>query len=106
MLALRHLGTTTKVLWVDAICINQMDEQERNAQVAKMRSIYAKANTVRVWLGSDSDRGDLAFSLLRDIHKLWRNEEAILNILGSAEIFESLQGLSALFRRDYWRHSG
>jgi hypothetical protein len=103
MLALQHLDTTTKVLWVDAICINQMDEQERNAQVAKMRGIYAKANTVRVWLGLDSDRGDLAFSLLHDIHKLRHNEEAILNILGSAERFESLQGLSALFSRDYWR---
>ena len=36
------------VVWADAICINQDDIQERNAQVSAMRSIYEKAQEVVV----------------------------------------------------------
>ncbi|KAK0370186.1 HET domain-containing protein [Colletotrichum limetticola] len=40
------------LLWVDAICIDQANVQERNRQVAIMRHIYFRARTVVVWLGS------------------------------------------------------
>nr|CDL70800.1 pseudo vic [Cryphonectria parasitica] len=39
-----------RVIWVDAICINQSDTEERNRQVQLMAKIYAKANRVIVWL--------------------------------------------------------
>ncbi|KAL9108153.1 MAG: hypothetical protein Q9227_007007 [Pyrenula ochraceoflavens] len=42
----------TTALWVDAICINQDNIQERNEQVAVMGEIYAGAERVVVWLGS------------------------------------------------------
>ncbi|KAI1456695.1 heterokaryon incompatibility protein-domain-containing protein [Annulohypoxylon moriforme] len=55
-------------LWVDAICINQKDVQERNHQVKLMASIYQKATYVLSWLGPpDENRPDLAF---RTIAKL------------------------------------
>jgi hypothetical protein len=38
-------------LWVDAICIDQKNDQERNAQVRLMDQIYRSAVTVSVWLG-------------------------------------------------------
>jgi hypothetical protein len=40
--ALRYLRCTydERVIWIDAICINQDDITERNQQVAKMRDIY------------------------------------------------------------------
>lgn len=38
-------------LWVDAICINQDDIQERNRQVSCMGEVYANASRVIVWLG-------------------------------------------------------
>lgn len=38
-------------LWVDSICINQADIPERNAQVAKMATIYTSAVSVVAWLG-------------------------------------------------------
>ncbi|KAF2026318.1 hypothetical protein EK21DRAFT_74457 [Setomelanomma holmii] len=40
--------------WVDAICINQEDVQERNAQVSMMINIYQHADRTIVWLGNDS----------------------------------------------------
>jgi hypothetical protein len=43
------------ILWTDAICINQLDPDERAQQVAIMRTIYVAATSVWVWLG-DADR--------------------------------------------------
>jgi len=37
--------------WIDAICINQKDVDERNVQVRMMHHIYFRAQTVVVWLG-------------------------------------------------------
>ena len=54
-----------RVIWVDALCINQHDGKEKGIQVRKMNSIYARAARVLVWLGAD-DAGDAdgAFSVL------------------------------------------
>ena len=42
-------------LWIDQLCINQNDVEERSGQVRIMCDIYAKAQTVVLWLGlSDS----------------------------------------------------
>jgi len=52
-----------RTLWVDAICINQDDTEERARQVRSMAQIYAKANRVVVWLeeataGSCQENGE------------------------------------------------
>lgn len=39
-------------IWVDAICINQQDDKEREAQVSKMVNIYQEAQRVVVYLGN------------------------------------------------------
>lgn len=41
-------------LWIDAICINQNDENEKAKQVASMGRIYHTANKVHVWLGPET----------------------------------------------------
>jgi hypothetical protein len=43
----------TRLLWIDAICINQTSIEERNCQVALMATIYSKARCVLVWLPCD-----------------------------------------------------
>ncbi|GAW23562.1 hypothetical protein ANO14919_131290 [Xylariales sp. No.14919] len=51
--ALRHLRNEEKerILWVDAVCINQDDLDERSSQVQLMQRIYSGASQVVVWLG-------------------------------------------------------
>ena len=44
-----------KLLWVDALCINQSDHAERISQVGLMNAIYSKASSVLVFLSSDSE---------------------------------------------------
>jgi hypothetical protein len=52
--ALRRLRQPdeSRILWVDAICINQQDDTERSQQVGLMRRIYNQASKVVIWLGS------------------------------------------------------
>ncbi|KAN0113121.1 Heterokaryon incompatibility protein (HET) domain containing protein [Hyaloscypha variabilis] len=50
--ALLHLGSSDveRTFWIDAICINQKDIDERNSQIQLMPFIYKRAKTVVVWL--------------------------------------------------------
>lgn len=42
-----------RIIWADALCINQSDVSERNAQVQRMAEIYRSSERVVVWLGAD-----------------------------------------------------
>ncbi|KAI5920480.1 heterokaryon incompatibility protein-domain-containing protein [Camillea tinctor] len=44
-----------RILWIDAIRINQDDLSERASQVALMRDIYTKASSVAIWLGDGNE---------------------------------------------------
>ena len=60
-LALLHLRSRNVPLnlWVDAVCINQTDTAERNAQVSLMSFIYMRATRVVAWLGTKEYRNKL-----------------------------------------------
>jgi hypothetical protein len=45
-----RLKAQPRVLWVDAVCINQSDVSERNQQVALMRDIYSQCQRDIAWL--------------------------------------------------------
>lgn len=51
--ALKYLRRSDRdrILWIDAICINQNDKEEQSQQVQQMRDIYENANKVLFWLG-------------------------------------------------------
>jgi hypothetical protein len=68
-LALQHLRrkNEARILWVDAICINQMDFDEKSEQVGKMDKIYRQASNVCIWLGESSDDSDMAMSFLHKV---------------------------------------
>ena len=54
-------------LWVDAICINQANIQERSQQILLMRSIYSESKRVLVWLGPESPLILPAFEFIKRI---------------------------------------
>jgi hypothetical protein len=56
------------VLWTDAVCINQLDVDERSQQVAMMQRVFESAASVLIWLGE----GDAIA------------ESGLLNLLGLA----------------------
>src|SRR4051812_36530342 len=70
-LALKYLRRPQdRILWIDAICINQEDHEERNHQVQMMALIYNSAAQVCVWLGEDNDDSAMAILFVREIMKL------------------------------------
>jgi Heterokaryon incompatibility protein (HET) len=65
-LALRALRSDSveRILWIDAICINQADILEKNSQILLMRRIYSQAQSVIVWLGDAANNTAEAWNLL------------------------------------------
>ncbi|KAL1641365.1 hypothetical protein SLS58_006064 [Diplodia intermedia] len=64
--ALLHLRLPDRPrsLWIDAVCINQLDNEEKSEQVRMMREIYQEASRVVVWLGPMEDDSDAAMDLV------------------------------------------
>ncbi len=52
--------------WINAICINQADINERNLQVRLMGQVYRKAITSISWLRPKSEQSDLAAHMIRE----------------------------------------
>jgi hypothetical protein len=59
-----RLDSQPRVLWIDAICINQTDLVERSTQVNLMLQIYQKAKKTVVYLGEKSADSDVAAEYL------------------------------------------
>ncbi|KAK0652352.1 hypothetical protein B0T16DRAFT_387631 [Cercophora newfieldiana] len=89
-LALKYLrGPQDRILWIDAICINQEDHEERNHQVQMMALIYNSASRVCVWLGEDSEDSSMAILFVREIMKL-ENFDSISENKDNASKWQSL----------------
>lgn len=54
-----------RVLWVDAICIDQANLDERARQVQYMRIVYKNAAVALAWIGAKSPGVGIAFETLR-----------------------------------------
>jgi hypothetical protein len=100
--ALRELrGTSSdKLLWVDAICINQSDHEEKSFQVAQMKDIYKEAMTVIAWIGEESDGSARAMEFLNEManrnrgHSYapkWEGEKFLGNVELSWEELRSMR---------------
>ncbi|KAI4160442.1 MAG: hypothetical protein LQ342_005675 [Letrouitia transgressa] len=59
-----RLPNTPRVIWVDAICIDQDNITERNQQVARMGQIYSYAAQVLVWLGPEDESTSMALETI------------------------------------------
>ena len=55
-----------RIIWVDAVCIDQENLEEKGNQVQLMAKIYSKAARVLVWLGETADDSDGALEGIRD----------------------------------------
>ncbi|KAH7085255.1 heterokaryon incompatibility protein-domain-containing protein [Paraphoma chrysanthemicola] len=59
----------TKALWIDALCIDQGNNNERNHQVQQMGSIFRQAQRVLAWTGRDHEYASLLRYLRVDMGK-------------------------------------
>lgn len=90
-----------RVLWVDALCINQADSGEKERQLPLMRTIYAQAARVVVWLGPPLDLcGDEA---LRNIRLLARARARGRRPAPRDVVGKEYEGCVMVLRRDWFR---
>ncbi|KAH9233416.1 hypothetical protein K456DRAFT_1838489 [Colletotrichum gloeosporioides 23] len=85
-----------RVLWIDAICINQANISERNDQVQQMRKIYSRARVVVIWLGpaTEGDGSDRAIAFL---NQMGQNQQRRSNTTSDG----SVQDDDSTFIQDY-----
>ena len=111
--ALKHLRPQerTRVLWVDALCINQLNLQERAHQVSRMDQIYGRASQVVVWLGNGWHGSDMAMDFLNSLGK---NAALHLNpalepsiVIGGLKLdsMELRGNLIRLFNLPWWKRT-
>ncbi|CZT43817.1 uncharacterized protein RSE6_03905 [Rhynchosporium secalis] len=60
---------TKRVLWLDAVCINQADIAEKSAQMSRMRGIFSMASRVIVFIGPPTEDSKLAMETLNYLGK-------------------------------------
>ncbi|PZC88487.1 Arp, Ankyrin repeat protein, partial [Pyrenophora tritici-repentis] len=113
--ALQHLRSEgiDRVLWVDAICIDQDNERERGHQVEQMCKIYSQAEEVIVWLGQATEETKILMESLRRLeeyssmhgHRHWDLAQwtTFWLLVPQDPGFESRRGLDLLLRRPWFR---
>lgn len=62
-----RLPDKVRTIWIDAICIDQDNLQERNTEVGRMGRIYSSARQVVVWLGEESRDSSVAIRTLTNL---------------------------------------
>lgn len=84
----------SKRFWIDAICINQDNNDEKAAQISLMTRIYSGAKTVLLWLGEDDEYTASGFGLIGELssHRI---------LPETANVNESL-AVGMVFQRTYF----
>ena len=95
-----RLKDRVRVLWVDAICINQQDLVERSQQVSLMRDIYEGADPVIVWLGKDDGNAKTAFERIQDFPRVDNN--GFVGVRGKKRTAERDAAMENLLKRGWF----
>ena len=105
----------SRMLWVDAVCIDQENRKERGEQVKIMRQIYTRAARVLVWLGPEDDETPVALQTITKVKnhiiarglsfetlKSMKDEDPFSEMLGLTEHVLDVKSLTIL-RQMYQR---
>lgn len=123
-LALRYLRHTDqdRILWIDAICIDQHNNKERGHQVGLMTSIYRRADRVRIWLGEENLKTNFLLRSLNALEEdsrryacnrwqvadkrwqdLWSNTQTLLGDPSGDRTVRQCEGLNDLLSRPWFK---
>ncbi|KAN0099376.1 Heterokaryon incompatibility protein (HET) domain containing protein, partial [Hyaloscypha variabilis] len=90
-----------RLLWVDAICLDQKNDDEKSEQVPLMGEIYSQARKVRIWLGEGNENTNKAFKFLSLVAVMKRKNGTLSHALFMEALFkifasESVQALEGI----------
>ncbi|KAH7336557.1 heterokaryon incompatibility protein-domain-containing protein [Rhexocercosporidium sp. MPI-PUGE-AT-0058] len=103
-----RLPDRERIVWIDALCINQTSVPEKTSQVRMMRDIYALSSRVIVWLGPADSTSKTCVDFLKQISlQTFINREAeeewLVNFMNNSSNDGIWKSLFDFTRRDYWR---
>ena len=97
----------SRYLWIDAICIDQDNLQERGRQVQQMSLIYQKAERVVIWLGQGTKETDLVMDSMKQLHDILIKKEGgcrqLARFLMSACPPGCYEGMELILSRPWFR---
>lgn len=107
-----------KRVWIDAICINQKDIDEKSSQVSMMDLIYSRASFVVAWLGSEDGHTKAGIKALNTLssHADKFRQSRIEPFSGSdvknyedsgvpLVVHEEWDGLASIYQRQWFRRA-
>jgi hypothetical protein len=68
-----------KWFWIDAICIDQVNDAEKSRQIAHMPTIYSTAYNVAIWLGEATKEDSSAIAMIPKILNLRSFNTSLIN---------------------------
>ncbi|KAH7398122.1 heterokaryon incompatibility protein-domain-containing protein [Cadophora sp. MPI-SDFR-AT-0126] len=95
----RKAGRKVQRIWIDQLCINQNDIEERNLQVKCMGKIYEQASLVFVWLGKEDNDSKQAMDLLTQFGLCYANDGKMAD---GSNLLQKLRGNPRLFQAGSW----
>jgi len=102
MLSQLHCQHQVTRVWIDMICINQNDRNEKSVQVPLMGEIYSKAAQVYAWLGETDDETSLVFDVLTE----FRDVKTEVSLPIQFDAAEQLSCHRQRFREIYYNKAG
>ncbi|PQE16056.1 heterokaryon incompatibility -domain-containing protein [Rutstroemia sp. NJR-2017a WRK4] len=85
-------------LWIDALCINQSDNKDKEQQIVLMPDIYQSADLVMIWLGPNYGESDRAMRVLKKPTSYWQAKNNILGVWGKP----AGMAIRGICSRRYW----
>ena len=89
--------------WIDALCINQSNTEEKGHQVSIMRNIYQQAMFVTMWLGVEQDDSNLAMSMIEAWGRAYYSTDKDLD--SKSRVAAALAMLNDPFDEAAWKAS-
>ncbi|ETI26153.1 hypothetical protein G647_02930 [Cladophialophora carrionii CBS 160.54] len=89
-------------VWLDMLCINQSDEDDKSKQVLMMGEIFKRAEKVYAWLGEADREMDCIFDVLLD----FRDRKADKVLYTRLDAAERLSEYREMFREIYQERVG
>lgn len=71
-----HNNPNSVALWIDSICIDQQNKQEKASQIPLMAEIYHRATRTISWLGEADNTSDHAMAAIREFGNWLETHEA------------------------------
>lgn len=87
-------------VWLDYICINQQDIEERNYQVSMMDQIYRSADSVYAWIGPSTEESSNFFKSVQSVAQL--RDMSLRNPEDHNPYQTLMSAYQDIARRTYW----